>query len=135
MPWQSQAWKRFVDLAVWTRDEQRVFGPRLLCDVCRNEFIPGPFGAATFTDEAKFFRMTVCVICEARMLSHAARVLQERATAAQVASKQAIDASEHAIDDATAVLNASIDVKGELTLGPAPKPDAAPTPQAEADRA
>jgi hypothetical protein len=68
MPWSSDAWKRLVDAAVWIRAEQRIHDPLLTCGVCRNQFIPGIDGAATFTDEHKAIRLTVCPGCEHPLL-------------------------------------------------------------------
>ena len=128
MPWQSDDWKRLVDSATWIRSEQRVHGPRLRCGVCRSEFVPAAHGASAFTDELKAIRLTVCPLCEPRLVLRSAETLRQRA-------QDARHASDNAIERANDVLNRSIDQAGRRALGPAPvSPDSESAPERERAR-
>jgi RNase P subunit RPR2 len=75
MPWFG-AWKHFIESARWIRQPLRVHDARLLCDACRNEFIPGPAGATTLFDERNSIRLIVCSVCESRLLVRSAPALR-----------------------------------------------------------
>ena len=120
MSWLDE-WKRLVESAHWIRGEQRVRGLRLRCALCRNDFVPGLTGAATFTDDHNSVQLTVCSICEMRLLMASSTDLRRR-------SEEARRTAQGALDRVQNTLERSLRVVGCQTLGPAPQ---SPTESAE----
>jgi hypothetical protein len=78
-----------------------------------------------FTDELNSVRLTVCTLCESRLLLQAAPALQRRSEEVRKSAIEAIDRAQDA-------LRRSIKLVGDRALGPAAKPsEQSPEPTGE----